>query len=156
MFAAFELAELAGEFDALGFAAGENRRRVAELEVSESKLIQDADLAGDRRLIREELDAFLNRQIEDFGDVLALVLDLERVLVVTRPLAGRAEDFHVGHERKLRRDRPFAGTFLAAAAFDVEAEGRGREAALFGLVGFGEQRANRVIEADVSRRIGTR
>jgi hypothetical protein len=32
VFAALELAEFAGEFDALGFAAGEDRRRVAELE----------------------------------------------------------------------------------------------------------------------------
>ena len=38
VFAAFELAELAGELDALGFAAGENRRRVAELEVSEARV----------------------------------------------------------------------------------------------------------------------
>ncbi len=34
VFAAFELAKLPGEFDALGFATRENRRSVAELEVS--------------------------------------------------------------------------------------------------------------------------
>src|SRR5262249_38336620 len=63
---------------------------------------------------------------------------------------------HVGHERELRRDRPFAGALLAAAALDVEAEGRGGEAAPPGLVGPGEQRADRVIEADVRRRVGAR
>jgi hypothetical protein len=52
--AALELSELSGELDALGFPAGENRRRMAELEVSEPEHFQDADLAGDRRLIRKE------------------------------------------------------------------------------------------------------
>src|SRR5262249_39808657 len=111
---------------------------------------------GDRRLIRKKRDAFLNRQIENLGDVLPLIFDLQRVLVVTCPLAGWTKDFDVGHERELRRDCPFAGALLAAAALDVEAEGRGAEAALFSLVGFGEQRANRIIEANVRRRIGTR
>ena len=63
VFTAFELAKFASKLDALGFAAGEDRRRMAELEVSESEFVQDRDLAGDRRLILEELDAFLNRQI---------------------------------------------------------------------------------------------
>ncbi len=54
--AALELAEFAGEFDALGLAPGEDRRRVAELEVAEAELVQDGNLAGDRRLVLEELD----------------------------------------------------------------------------------------------------
>src|SRR5262245_44993394 len=89
-------------------------------------------------------------------DILALVFDLEGVLVVTGSLAGGAEDFHVGHERELRRDRPFAGALLAATALDVEAEGRGSEVAPFGLIGLGKQRTDRVIEADVGRRVGAR
>ncbi len=71
VFAAFELAQFAGEFDALGFAAGKDRRRMTELEVAEPEFVKDADLAGDGRLVREERDAFLNRQIENLGDVLA-------------------------------------------------------------------------------------
>src|SRR5205823_5076132 len=123
-----ELAQLAGELDALGFAAGENRRGMAELEVAEAKLVQDGDLAGDGRLVGEERDAVLDGQIEDLGDVLALVFDIERLLMVARSLAGRAQDLDVGHERELRRDRTFAGALLATSPLDVEAEGRGREA----------------------------
>src|SRR5262245_50406521 len=75
--AAYQLAELPGELDALGFPARENRRWVAEFEIAEAEVVQDTDLANNRRLIREELDAVLDRQVEDFGDVLAAVLDLE-------------------------------------------------------------------------------
>ena len=107
MFTAFELCQLACKFDALSFAAGEDRGRMAEREVSQSEVIQDRDLAGDRRLILEELDAFFNRQIQDLGNALPSVFDFQRVLVVTRTFAGRTQNFDVGHERELRRDRSF-------------------------------------------------
>ena len=107
--AALELAELAGELDPLGFAAGEDRRRVAELEVAEAEFVQDGDLAGDGRLgprrTRRHPRSDRSRTSAMF---LPLVFDLERVLVVAGSLAGGAEDFHVGHERELRRDRSFA------------------------------------------------
>jgi len=127
---------------------------VAELEVAEPEFVQDGDLAGDRRLVLEERDPLLHGQVEDLGDVLAPVFDLESVLVVAGPLARGADDFHVGHEGELRGDRSFAGALLAAAALDVEAEGRGGEAAPAGRLGLGEQRADRVIEPDVRRRVG--
>src|SRR5262245_59613538 len=129
---------------------------MAEPEVAEPQVLQHADLAGDRRLIREKLDAVLYRQVEHLGDALVLVFHLKRVLIVACSLARRAKNLHVGHEGELRRDRPFAGTLLATAALDVEAEGRGGEAAFFRVGGFGEKRPYRVVKADVSRRVGTR
>src|SRR5262245_58406370 len=119
--AALELAELAGELHALSFAAREDRGRVAEREIAETELVEHADLARDRRLAREELNALLDRQVEDLGDVLALVVDLQRVLVVASSLACRAEHFDIGHERELRRDRALAAALLAASTLDVEA-----------------------------------
>jgi hypothetical protein len=41
VFAAFELAKLAGQLDALAFATGANRRRVAELQVASEPSIFD-------------------------------------------------------------------------------------------------------------------
>src|SRR5262249_32097522 len=55
------------------------------------------------------------------------------------------------HERQLSRDRAFPAALLTAAALYVEAESRGGVAALAGIGGLGEQRANRVVEADVGR-----
>src|SRR5262249_28201067 len=144
--AAFELAELAGELDALGLAAGEDRRGVAQLEIAQAKILQDADLAGDRRLAREKLHALLDGEVEDLGDVLALVLHFQRVLVVTRSLARGAEDLHIGHERQLGRDRAFAAALLAATALDVEAESRRGKATLRGIGGLGKQSANRIVK----------
>ncbi len=72
VFTAFELRQLASKFDALSFTAGEDRGRMADRDVSQPKVIQDRNLAGDRWLIPEELDAFFNRQIQDLGNASSL------------------------------------------------------------------------------------
>src|SRR5262249_40242768 len=58
---ALEFAEVAGELYALGFAAGEYRRRVAELEVAKPQVLQNTNFAGDRRFMREELEPIFHR-----------------------------------------------------------------------------------------------
>src|SRR5262249_40058134 len=136
--AALELAEFAGELHALGFAAGEDGRRVAELEVAEAEVLKHADLSGDRRLAGKEHGAFLDGEIENLGDALARVLALEGFLVEARSLAGGAEDFDARHDRHLGREGAFAATLLTAAALDVEAESRGGEATLLGVDCLGE------------------
>ena len=47
--AALQLAEFARQLDALGFAAGERRRGLAEREVAEAEFVEHGDLAGDGR-----------------------------------------------------------------------------------------------------------
>src|SRR5690606_13475389 len=147
---------LGRELLALRLAAGENRRRVPELQIPETELREHGDRARDRRLIREKLDAVLDGRLEHVRDALVAIFDLERLLAVPRAFAGRARDLDVGQERELRRDRALARALFAAAAFDVEAECRGRVAAPLRLLGVREQLADRVVEAHVRRGIRAR
>src|SRR5678815_6196623 len=64
---ALELAQLRRDLDALRFAAGERRRRLAEREVAESEVAQHFDLFADGRLRLEELDALFDRHVEDLS-----------------------------------------------------------------------------------------
>ena len=72
--AAPEFAQLAGQLDALSFAAGERGGGLAQREIAQAQLVQHADLLGDRRLVLEERLAILDRHVQHVGDGLALVV----------------------------------------------------------------------------------
>lgn len=68
--------KLGGEFDALGFAAGERGRGLAERDVRKADIHQDGGPIMDRRDVFEELVRFFNRQIQDVTNALAAIADL--------------------------------------------------------------------------------
>ena len=127
------LGQLGGQLHPLRLAARQRRRRLAEAHVAEADVDQRLHVAGDRRLVGEELERLLARQVEHLGDVLALERDVERVAVVAGALAHLARHVDVGQEVHLDLDRAVAGARLAAAALDVEAEPPGQVAADLGL-----------------------
>ena len=57
--------QLARELDALRLAAGERRRRLAELDVAEADVVERLQLAPDRRDVLEEVQRLLDRHVED-------------------------------------------------------------------------------------------
>jgi hypothetical protein len=129
---------------------------MSELEISKAQLVQHSNFACDCRLVLEECHALFNRHVEHFGDVLAVILHFERVLVVTRAFARGAGDFDVWQERELRCDGAFALAFFAATTFDIEAERGGCKTTLYGIQCLGKQFANRVVKADIRRRVRSR
>ena len=104
----------------------------------------------------EELQRLLDGHLQDLGDVLALVVDLERLAVVALALADLARHVHVGQEVHLDLDDPGPLARLAAAALDVEAEAARLVAAQPRLRDRGEQLAQRRPEAGVGRRVRAR
>ena len=116
------LAQLLGELDALRLAAGQRRRRLAEVDVVEADAGQGLELLPDRRHVAEELERLADGQVEHVGDVLALVAHLERLAVVARAVADLAGDVDVGQEVHLDADDAVARARLAAPALDVERE----------------------------------
>ncbi len=139
--------QLARELHALRLAAGERRRRLAEVDVAEPDVVERLQLAPDRRDVLEEVQRLLDRHVEHLGDVLALVRHLQRLAVVARALADLARDVDVGQEVHLDLDLAVALARLAAAAGHVEAEAARRVAARLRLRRRGEQRADVVPDA---------
>ena len=123
------LGELGGELDPLGFTTRERGRRLAELDVAETDVVQGDEAAGDARHVAEERAGVVDAHVEDLGDVLALEVDLERVAVVALALAGFAGHVDVGQEVHLDLDLAVALADLAAPALDIEAEASGLVAA---------------------------
>ena len=75
-----DLAELGRELHALGLAAGERRRRLAERHVVEADVVQRLQPAADLRDLGEELSA----SSTDISSTSAIVLPLKRTSSVSR------------------------------------------------------------------------
>ena len=73
----------------------------------------------------EEVQRLVDRHLQHVGDVLALVVDLQRLAVVALALADLARHVDVGQEVHLDLQDAVALARLAAAALDVEAEAPG-------------------------------
>ena len=156
MLARRDLAELGGELDALGLAAGQRRRRLPELDVAEADLVERLEAPCDARDVGEEADGLLDAHLEHLGDVLALVADLERLAVVALAVADLAGHVDVGQEVHLDLDLAVALAGLAAAALDVEAEAAGLVAAQLALRRQREELADVVEHAGVGGRVAAR
>ena len=145
------LLQLRCELHPLGLTAGERGGRLTHAHVAEADVDQGRQVAGDRRDGREELQRLLDRHVEDLGDGLALVVDLERLAVVAIPLADLAWHVHIGQEVHLDPDRAVTRACLAATALDVEREPSLLVTADLRLRGVGEELADVVEHPGVRR-----
>ena len=148
--------QLGRQLDPLRLAARQGRRRLAEVDVAQADVVQRLELGPDVRHRREEVERLGDGHLEDVGDRLALVVDLERLAVVALAVADLARDVDVGQELHLDLEDAVALAVLAAAALDVEAEAARGVAAQTRLRDAGEQLADRREQADVGRRVRAR
>ena len=73
--------ELAGEFHALGFAAGECGCRLAEMDVAEADIDEGLELGVDGGDVLEDGDGVFDGQVEQVGDGVAVEADGEGLLI---------------------------------------------------------------------------
>src|SRR5450631_2042740 len=69
--------EMGGQLHALRFASGECGRRLAESQVAEADLVENAQFFCEPGRFGEEAECLANREIQDFVNVLALVMNFE-------------------------------------------------------------------------------
>src|SRR5690606_32703751 len=122
----------------------------------EADVDQRAQVPRDALDRREEVDGLLDRHVEDLGDGLALVVDLERLAVVPGSVAHLAWDVHVGQEVHLDLDGAVTAARLAPTALDVERESPGLIPADLRLLGFGEEIANVVEDTGIRGGVAAR
>ena len=149
--------QLGRELDPLRLAAGELGRRLAEPQIAEADLAQHVERRGApaarRRRTRQAASTVMREHV---GDDLAAVLDLERLRVVARAVAGRAGRVDARQEEQLDHDEALALAGLAAALGDVEREPPGVVAARPRRLGRGEQLAHVIEQPGVGREVRAR
>src|ERR1039458_2776151 len=149
-------AQLGGEFHALRFAAAQRRGRLAQTNIAEADLRQRGQWVANLRHGAEERDGLIHRHVQHVGDVLAFVIDLQRLAVVAAPIAGLARHVHRRQEVHLDLDQAVALAFLAATAFDVEAEAPRAVAANLGRGQAREEVPDMVEHAGIGRWVAAR
>ncbi len=154
--AGIPLGELARQLDPLRLTARQGGGRLAEADIGETHIHQGLQLARHCRYRVEELAGIFHRHLEDFVDVLALVLHLQRLAVVALALADVARHVDVRQEVHLHLDDPIPLTGLAAPPFHVEGEAARLIAARARLLSAGKQFADRGEQAGVGSRVGAR
>ena len=102
------------------------------------------------------MQRLLDRQIEDFVDVLAVIANLEDLGLVARAFALLADQLDIGEKLHFDGDRAVALADLASAARNVEREMAGGVAALLALGQRCEKFANGVESLDVGDGIRAR
>src|SRR5258706_11931864 len=100
------------------------------MDVAQPDLLQGQELVADDRHGLEELDALVDRHLQNVGDRLAAEVDFQGLAVVALALADVALDINVGQEVHFDLDDAVTLTGFAAAALDVERESPGLVAAL--------------------------
>ena len=105
---------------------------------------------------REEFDGLVDFHRQHFADVLAAPRHRERLRIEALAVADVARHLHVGQETHADRAHALALARRATAFAGIEREARRRVAARAGFERAGEQLADRVPHADVSRRTRAR
>ena len=92
------LLQFGGQLHPLGLAAGQGGRRLTQPDIPETDLDQRLEVPVDRTDGLEEFGRLLDRCVQHLGDVLALVVDLERLAVEPGALAHLAGHVDVREE----------------------------------------------------------
>ncbi len=149
--AAVPFAEFLREFHPLGLTARERRGGLAQSHVPKADILQQLEPAGDAVARGEELQCLGDAHLEHVGDRLALVGDVECLVVVAITVALLTGDVHVREEVHVNLHRALAATLLTATALDVEREATLLVATALGEFRLGEQLADVVEHAGVRR-----
>ncbi|CAK9134584.1 unnamed protein product, partial [Ilex paraguariensis] len=150
------LGQLGDELDALGFAARQRGRGLAQREIAQAHVLEQLQRVGDAGHAGEELDGLVHLHLQHIANALAAPGDGQGLGVEARAVADLAGHLHVGQEAHLDGAHALALAGRAAAFAGVEREAAGRVAARLGLQRFGIELADGVPEADVGGRAAAR
>ena len=138
--ALLDVRQVRRQFHALRFAAGERRGRLPQPQIAQPDIVQHLQALHQARRRVEEVHRLAHRELQHLVDVQTVVANIQNAALVARALALFADQFHVGQELHLHRDRAIALAGFAAAARNVERKVARRVAALLGFARGGEQR----------------
>ena len=154
-------AQIVGQFHALVLTARQRGRRLSQLDVAQSHVLQGLEASHDLVLIIgialvKELDCLVHRHVQHVADGAVAEGHVQRVAREAFAVASLAGERDVGHELHLDGDGAFAFAFLAAPAGRVEREEAGVVAHLLGQLLLSEQLAYLVKGFQVGGRVAAR
>jgi hypothetical protein len=161
------LREKLAKLEALRFTARERVQRLAELQIAKPDfrewLEQLRDLLVSLGVVCRqsfgltvEGERFLNAKIENVGDRLAEIVEIERGWLVAAAIAIRAGDVQVGEELHFHLLAAGTGAAVTAAFAGVEGKEASLQAARLRIIGQREELTDGIEGAEQHRRCRTR
>ena len=150
------LGQLGHQLDALGFAAAERGRGLAQREVAQAHVLEQLQRVADGRHAGKEVHGFVDFHLQHVANALAAPGHGQRLGVETRAVAGVARHLDVGQEAHLYGAQALAFTRRAAAFAGIEREPARTIAARARFERIGKQLAYGVPETDIGRGAGAR
>ena len=154
------VARLLGQFGrqlhALCLATAERRALLTELEIAQADLRERRARIANLGKRSKKSHRLIDSHAEHVGDVAALVMNLERLAIVSPPVARLTR--HVNRRQKVHFDfqHPAALAFLASPALDIKAEPARSVPANLRRRQTGKQVADLIEDAGVRRRVAAR
>ena len=149
-------AEVADEFEALGFAAAEGVEGLAEREVAEADGFEGGEAGADGRMVGEKREGVGDGRGEQVGDGAVVPADREDLGFETAAFADGARDENVGEKLHLDAFIAEPETVVATAVATVEGKGGGAEAGGLRGGGGGVEVADQVPGFGVERGVRAR
>ena len=149
------LAQEVGQLHSLIFTTRQCTRRLAKFYVSQADFLQWQKTAYYALLRGEELDGFIDCEVEDVGNVLSVVFYFEHFLFEAFAVALLALYGNVGQELHLDGDVALAFASLASATLGVERERCRCEIELLGRLLGCHELADFVVGFQICRRVGS-
>ena len=118
--------QLLGQFDSLGFTTGQGRAGLAQAQVTQTDVADKLHGAPDGGDGRKKARRLGEGHLEDFGNILAAVLNRQGFVVETFAPADITEHVDVGQKTHFHFGAALALAGFAAAGGDVERETSGR------------------------------
>src|SRR5688572_17159006 len=146
--------QMAGELEALRFAARERGHGLAETQVFEADVDERLQARLHFLALAKEARRFGDRHLEHIGDRSSVDAHLEDLVAIALAVAVGAAQVDVGEELHLDMLEAATRAGGAAAVAGVEAESARRIAAFLSDRRFREQGADDIEGADVARGIG--
>src|SRR6185503_2843972 len=147
------LQQVRSELDALRFAAGQRRRRLAQPQVAQPNVIQNTQAIRNLLHFTKETDRLAHSHVQHFVNILAAITNVENLLFETRAFAFFAHQLHVSKKLHLNGDCSVALANLAAPTRKIEREVRRIKSSRLSFTRARKDFAYRVVHLDVRHRV---
>ena len=150
------VADIAGEFETLGLAAGHGVDWLAQADISQAHIGQRLERRYHLFVIFEKLQGLVHRHGQNVVNAAPPVTDIQYVGFEALSFAIRTQNEHIGKKLHFHLFETFALAGFAASTGHIKGEVTGTEIAGLRCGGICQQPANRIQGFGVGQRIGPR
>ena len=150
------LGNMRGQLQALSLATGQRGQGLTQTHILQPDRGQRRQPALEFLLLAKKLQGFGNGKIQNIGQILALIANLQHLVPKTFALALGAGDVHVREKLHLDLFKALALARLAASALNIEREGTRRIATHPRQFGLRQEPPHRVKRLGIGQQVGTR